>query len=281
MTSTHGKGLKRSTASKIAHRLGAGEHPDIAASLATALPPSAQLVPCARLDQNGSETCPFHSATAACWTAHNATGKPMPFIGSQVCLASCTYADGRSAGTPAGQPLPPLVDGGSELQDVATALKAWGLAPMGTPIVGRTGLSDVPDDVPGVPFPEPVLTQVEAAGSTIITGEYSIPVDANAPRLVAASIVAGIPVWLGTSVGAAFQALTADQIAQPTPESDDTQGGHAMYISGYRTAADGSYEFRVENSWGTAWCDNGACWASTAWLLACWDLWPFPVPMAS
>lgn len=266
-----GKGLKRSTPHRVAHRLGAASHPQIQALLATTLPASFQLTPAARSDQGESETCHAHSAISC---SDMVNGAPTP--GSPLCLASCTYSDIRNAATPPGQALPPLQDTGAELQDDADALRRWGKAPLGAQIAGRSGVSDVPDDSGA--FPEPNVDQVEAAGHTLITGEYSIQVDADAPRTVAASIVAGFPVWLGTLVGSAFQSLQAGDIAQPCPDSDTTAGGHAMYISGYRTNAAGEYEFRVENSWGTGWCDGGACWASTAWLLACWDLWPWVKP---
>lgn len=264
-----GRGLKRSTPHRVAHRLGATLHPAIFAALAAPLPASGQVRDATRKDQGETETCHAHSAISC---VEVVTGK----IGSPQLLASCVAADVRAAKTPPGDPLPPLTDDGAELQDDADALRRWGLGQMGPQIAGRSGLSDVPDDVPGVPFAEPNVAALETAGHTLITGEYSIPVDANAPKTVAACIVAGIPVWLGTLVGASFQSLLSDEVAQPTPDTDPTAGGHAMYISGYRTATDGTYEFRVENSWGTGWADGGACWASTAWLLACWDLWPFP-----
>jgi hypothetical protein len=229
------------------------------------------------MDQGESSTCHSHSAVAGVWAAFMAAGKPAPFLGSPLTLASCTYADVRAAQTPHGQTLPPLQDTGAELQDVADALRRWGLAPMGTPIAGRGGISDVPDDVDGQPFPEPDRWSVEVAGSHLISGEYAIPLDSSAPTTCALALDKGIPVWLGTFVDTAFEQLGASDIAAPADTSDPNGGGHALYLSGYRTAADGSYEFRVENSWGTGWADGGAVWASQAWLLACWDLWPMAV----
>ena len=271
------RGLKRSTPAKVAHRLGAAK----ALGLAGTPKGAGQLAPCARADQGETETCFAHSAVAADWCALMAAGQLPAFVGSPATVASCTYGMVRAAAVPEGATLPELTDTGAELQDVANALATYGLAPLGTQVPERQGFSDVPDDVEGEPFPEADVSQVQRAGSDIVSGEYSIPVDANAPTTVALCIDAGIPVWLGTLVGAAFQALGPTDIAQPTPTTDTTAGGHAMYISAYRTAADGSYEFRVENSWGTGWCDGGACWVSTAWLLACWELWPFAIKRAA
>ena len=134
-------------------------------------------------------------------------------------------------------------------------------------------------DVPGndTPFPEPTVSDLAVAGQDLIAGEYQIPVDDTAPTTVALCLDAGIPVWLGTFVDTAFENLAANDIAQPADQSDPQGGGHAMYISAYRTASDGSFEFRVENSWGSSWADGGAVWASSAWLKACWNLWPMAV----
>jgi hypothetical protein len=262
------RGLHRSPPEKVAHRLGAhllglGAVPKGAASL----------TPCQRMDQGQSSTCHAHSAAGAVWTACNAKGRPMTFVPSPREIASTTYADVRAAATPPGQPLPPLQDQGADLQDDATAMAKWGVCPMGA-TVGR--FSDVPDDN-GYGFPEPVVSELQIAGQDLIGGEYQIPVDDSAPTTVALCLDAGIPIWLGTFVGSAFENLGATGIAQPPDESDPKGGGHAMYISGYRTAADGSFEFRVENSWGSGWADGGAVWASSAWLKACWSLWPMAV----
>ena len=203
----------------------------------------------------------------------NAAGKTLAFVPSQVQIASCTYADVRAAGTPAGQDLAPLADTGAELTDDAEALAKWGICPMGAPVQGR--FCDIPNDDGA--FPEPVVAELHVAAADLIAGEYQIPVDANAPNTVAACIDTGIPVWLGTFVDSAFENLGASDVAQAPDESDPKGGGHAMYISGYRTAADGSFEFHVENSWGSGWAANGSVWASSAWLKACWNLWPFAV----
>jgi hypothetical protein len=268
----YGRGLHRPDPAKHAHRLHAAQHLGLTGTPKGA----AQCVVCPRLDQGQTSTCHAHSGVAALWCRYATKGAPLPWIPSPGLLASCTYADVRAAKYPTNY-LPPLSDDGADLSDDAEALKRWGIDAMGPQIPGRSGASDVPDDVPGVPFAEPNRYAVERASSHIITGEYQIPVDANAPVTVALALDAGIPVWLGCFVDSAFENLGAKDIAQPPNESDPYGGGHAMYISGYRTNAKGEFEFRVENSWGTGWADGGAVWASSAWLKACWMLWPMAV----
>lgn len=268
---TFARGLKPSDPSRIMHRLAAARHPELAKVLAGTLSGNVTLQPCAIMDQGQTSTCHAHSAAAAIWCAYNAAGKPLPYTPSPLVIASNTYADLRTTAGWSGA-MPALADNGAQLQDDADAIRGWGVAPMGAPIGGR--YSDVPE---GSPFPEPDLSSIEMGGEAIVSGEYSIAVDSSATSLVVASLNAKIPVWLGTLVGDAFERLTADGIAQPTPASDKTAGGHAMYISGVRTNATGGLEFRVTNSWGSGWADGGGVWASEAWLLACWDLWPMAV----
>ncbi|HLK36901.1 MAG TPA: C1 family peptidase [Polyangiaceae bacterium] len=261
-----GKGLERCPAEKVAHRF---------QMRATATPKGAgQLTPCQRLDQGQTSTCHAHSLVAAVWTALAAAGTTPPFVGSPRQLAACTYSDVRARRIPVGQTLPTLGDNGADLQDDATALAAWGLAPIQAPTSdGR--FSDCENDPSSGVFPEPDPTQLQRVMQ--VTGEYSIPVDSSAPATVATCIDAGIPVQVGIFIDTAFEELSAGHVAQPANERDPNGGGHAMYISGYRTNSAGELEFRVENSWGSTWCEGGACWASTAWLLSAWELFPVAV----
>ena len=259
---SYGKGLRQCPADKIAHRT------QLRAQ--AAIKGDGQLAPCPRMDQGQSGTCHAHSLAAAVWCALTASGVTPSFVGSPRQLAACTYADVRGPGSP----MQPLQDTGADLQDDSTALATWGLAPIQAPTSdGR--FSDVEADPASNIFPEPDLSRLELVQQ--LSGEYAIAVDANAPRLVASCIDAGIPVQIGIFVDSAFESLTAEQVAQPANQRDPNGGGHALYISGYRTNATGQLEFRVENSWGSSWCDGGACWASTAWLLSAWELFPVAV----
>ena len=258
----HWGGLLRSDPWRVAHRLGAHAHPDINLALGAGIKGAAdlgQFLP-PRFDQGSTETCWAHSLAAAIYCARAAKLEPLPWVPSPCEIASLGYADVRAQAFPSG-PLPELVDTGAQLQDGADAVARWGICPMGQPVEGRW--SDVPSTSP---FPEPNPQQIETARP--LGGEYSIPVDSNAPTLCAASLDADIPVWLGTLVGPVFQALAPDDIGQPEPSGPNT-GGHAMYLSAYRSAGP-ALQFRCENSWGS-W---GSRWVSEAFIRACWELWP-------
>lgn len=263
---TYAKGLHRPDPAKSAHRsrlLGV-DGPQTPRG-------SAMLTPCPVLDQGPTGTCHAHSAAGAIWTAYQATGQPPAFVPSPGQIAALTYATVQGPASVRG----PLQDTGADLSDDAKALAKWGVAPMRAPTAdGRN--SDAALNADGS-FPEPDVGQMVISGAALIAGEYSIVVDADAPRLCALSLDQGIPIWLGTLVGSAFERLQSDQTAEPTDPTEYGAGGHALYAYGYRTASDGTYEFRVMNSWGTGWCDGGGCWVSQAWLLACWMLWPMAV----
>jgi hypothetical protein len=278
-----GKGLKRSHSARVAHRLGAAQHPDIAAILKAGILGHAdlsQFLP-PRLDQGQTSTCHAHSMAAGLYTAFAAKGPHVPplmtFVPSPFLIAATTYADVRARSIPVGEPLPPLVDGGAELQDDADAVAKWGVAPMGPQVEGRN--SDCPSAQEPA-FPEPDVPQLLQAGQRLVGGEYAIPIDSGAPETIAASLDAGIPVWVGGLVGQAYESLGPNDIAQPTPDSDTTAGGHAQLLAAYRTTG-AELQFLVVNSWGDVWALNGTVWASQDWVGALWNAWPMTVQVAS
>jgi hypothetical protein len=214
----------------------------------------------------------------ATWAAQTAAGQKPRYVGSPLTLASLVYAAEQRGDARPGIVLPKLLDTGAQLQDMATALGTWGLAPIQAPTSdGR--FSDVPNDSdsPDGSFPEADPSQLQIAGSDLISGEYKIEVDQNASLLCAVALDAGFPILLGKLVGSAFQALGPSDIAQPTRATETGKGGHALYLSGYRTVSVSVREWKVRNTWGQRWANNGFVWASEAWLLDAWELWPWPV----
>ena len=267
MTSKKGRGLKRSTPSRIAHRRSIVGHRYLSPALSGGCLLEAPPV----FDQGQTETCWAHSLAAGLWTSAQTGLARLPWIPSPLDIASLGYALIRARLHPTSE-LPLLSDDGAELQDGADVVEQWGVAALRPLVEGR--YSDVPSTSP---FPEPEPLQVELQGQHLIVGPYSIPVDSKAPQTVAACLDSGIAVWVGGLVGSAVQSLQPGQIEQPTPESDPSAGGHARFIHGYRTAPGGRFEYLVRNSWGATWCGIGENWASEEWLLAQWDLFPLAV----
>lgn len=262
------KGLHRPDPAKLARRkhFGATLQPGAPAGQAT-------LVPCARLNQKSKSVCHAYSAAAAIWTRYNAAGQPLPFIPSPATIASCTYADTQGPASSRGK----LKDVGADLSDDATALATWGIAPM-VVTSSDDGYSDVdpyPDD--GT-FPEADPTKLVIAGSDLIEGEYEIPVNDQAPTLIALALDQGIPCWFGGPVNGIFEGLGPGAVA--TSASTTNGSGHAQYFSAY-TLVNGVYRFRIQGSWGNGVLDQGAIDADESFVEALWMVWPMAVKVAA
>ncbi len=68
-------------------------------------------------------------------------------------------------------------------------------------------------------------------------------------------IAAGFPVIIGMMIDSVFQRLSGDAIYRQF--SGQSLGGHAMMVIGYD---DQRNAFKLFNSWGTRWGNNGYCW---------------------
>ena len=261
-----GKGLHRSSPERVAHRLGAihllgSRAPPKGQAALTTLP--------SHLDQGQTGTCHAHSFVACLWSALYAKlGRAPAYLGLPCMLASCTYSSVQR-GNWTGGPLAPLVDTGAQLQDDVDAAASWGLSPI------RLLPTDVPQS--GRHFPEPVVSELVEGSADIIGGEYAIPVGPASAVVVAQCLDAGVPVLIGFLCDSAFEEDSAATVRGTPDTTDPRAGGHAVYLSGYRTNADGELEFRLENSWGDAWCDGGGCWVTVSFVEACWSLWPMAV----
>jgi hypothetical protein len=286
-------GAKRSTSSKVSHRVSASLHPRLAAALHAGIKGSGSLESFAPsiLDQGSSGACTAHSFSVAtviaiaCAASRGTAPSPLGFVPSPRELYAATRAIARAAATPIGAHEQALGDVGAELPDVATAGREYGLKPMQGPTPdGRNSDVWTPLDV-GTAIAsnvndEPDVLGLEAGQTRLVDGEYSIaPATADGPELLAASIDAGIPCWAGGFVDSAFMRLGAgDVMGAPNP-NDPNGGGHAFVFPAYRTASTGRLEFRLRNSWGLSWADGGSGWVSEDFVRALWELWPFAVAL--
>ena len=268
---TFGRGARRSHPSKLARaKLG---HPAIA-QLLGAIPSSADLSPHAPsiLDQDGTGSCTAHSICAGVATAAAVAGVelalPSPDVEYKV-----TRGLERALAAPASTLLVPLTDDGAELADAIWAMATAGVCPMGAGVGGRH--SDVD---PATVNDEADLARLEEAATTIVTGDYRIEGSGqNLSDQVAAALAAGFPVYVGFFVDSAFEALQPGQVAGAPDQNDPNGGGHAVILTGFSTAADGTRTFTLRNSWGAGWCNGGTCLVGQAWLDAAWEFWVLDV----
>ena len=232
------------------------------AALAAGLPLSVDLTKGRRKNQGQSCACSAHSLTKGIL---NATG----FDASDHVLYVMSGA--REGDTS---------DDGRQLVTVLDTVRLQGVAPYeGDSPDGRYSDTWTAQDTsvlpPNVATPATAEGIALAADRRIDLGQSSI--DPKAPDLqtrLMASLAAGHEVYLGTQNGRVFENLGFGVVAQPDPANDPTAVGHALRIVGYRTNADASVDFLVENTWGLGWSGNGECWASLAWCGACFELHP-------
>jgi hypothetical protein len=74
-------------------------------------------------------------------------------------------------------------------------------------------------------------------------------------------IYAGFPLWFAVDVDGGFQDLGAGDIWKKA--SGKNEGGHAMVIMGFDNKKNA---FKIANSWGTEWADNGYGWVDYDYL---------------
>jgi C1A family cysteine protease len=89
---------------------------------------------------------------------------------------------------------------------------------------------------------------------------------------VMAALEARHPVVFGMSVDAQFTAHSGPAVV--SIPAGPSIGGHAMAIVGYEVLSSGAIQFKVLNSWGTDWRDDGFAWFDEE-IVALWleDLW--------
>ena len=233
-----------------------------------------------RLNQGQTPTCYAHALAAGLSMACG-----VPWIPSPRALA---VASMRLEQGPGGT----LRDDGCRLTTVLDVARQIGTRPMQAPTPdGRCSDVWCSDDVSGLAMPPPPndcldLTPAELDECRLHEYDCGLtsidPRLGDAPGLVVDCLTSPLhpaPVLVGTIVGPAFSGLRPGYVAQPEPAWSVSRGGHALLLVGHRTAADGSVEFKILNSWGEEWDENGECWVSTPWLRACWELHPLtPVP---
>ena len=277
----HSTGLHRPDPAKLARRKPLLAHPRFASGTPRG---SAMLEMPDVLDQGQTSTCPGHSFSVTLWCALKALGIASPIIASPKSIMSLTYSRVRKNESVPGGDFPMLLDTGADLSDVSAVGASWGVAPILAPTsdgrnsdVEAMGLNGIPL-IAGGQFPEPDTRQIQIAGSDLISGEYSIPVDNDIDLACALLLDAGVPIWIGGPVAQPYEDLGPSQVATGA----DTVGGagHAQGIRGYQTTPQGR-QYRVRGSWNKTWADHGEVWADPSFLLSLWMAWPMAVKVSS
>lgn len=268
------KGARRTAAHKLARRVPLQYHPAVARVLAGTLPDSFSLKQFAPqvFDQGQTGSCTANASSAGVFISFAAQGKPLNFVPSQRELYAATRAFERATSTPVGQPLPALTDSGAELADVYSVLASYGACPMLEQQTSDGRYSDV--EVASVNA-EPLLASLEAGQQSLVVGPYGLdPSTADLSDVLAAALVALVPIGIATFVDTAFENLAAGAVAGAPNQNDPDGGGHALLFSGFQKQPDGTRAFEIRNSWGTVWSSAGYGLGGPAFVGSCWEFHP-------
>lgn len=256
-------GARPSDPWKLARLEPAEQHPLIGAKMAGPLPDDSNLLGrwSLRFDQRKYEACTAHAMPAALAIA---LGSALAFIPSPRGLY---VASGRVE-----HPIGPILDNGRQPADVVTAMRLTGLTTVEW--VSPDEGTDITDtnlvDLDGLQLGEARAHRFDYGMHLIDPGAL----DAEDQIVATLDGDYAAPVCLAANVGSAFQALRPGDVAQPDLLHGAADGGHELALVGHRTRADASREYLLLNSWGPGWCDGGTCWASAAFVRACWELRP-------
>jgi C1A family cysteine protease len=133
-------------------------------------------------------------------------------------------------------------DAGAQIRDGMKAIANLGVCPE----------TDWPYDITTFAQAPPQKDYTDALKDKVIKYQ-AVTQDLFALKSVLAN---GMPVVFGFTVYASFESqavATSGIVPMPSP-SENVVGGHAVVLVGYNDAVD---RFRVRNSWGTGWGQNG------------------------
>lgn len=246
----------------------------LAASSAATTPPSVDLrastPPVMNQDQCGS--CTGHGTSCGTFTACATAGTPLPFVPSPRGI----YTNGRAIDR--SDPSIPLSDDGAMPNQIMRSITEWGVRPIKAP----TSSGEYSDCEPSNVNREPTLAELTEEASTCFVGWYRISAIGKARTTqLRQALAAGHPVGVGTFVASSFENWQAgDPPVGHQNESDPNGGGHWTCCIGYETETSGATVFRIRNSWGASWGDNGDILVTESFMAQATDLYAFAATKA-
>lgn len=231
------------------------------------------------LDQNGVAACVTHAWAGACATSLAARGRPLGFTPSPKDLYRLCLAEDRRRAMPSvpASQLTPLHDRGTMLLTCHTVVQRWGVRPRG-PDVLLNGMLYATDCSPANATREPTLEAIER--SKVMVGAYEIAAGtAHTEVDVQLSLDAGNCVVIGGFVDGWFERYGAySPPLGPQDLSDQSGGGHATYLTGYRWDADiRKWVYEGVNSWGRSFGKQGRFVCTGDFVRQMWELYSMNV----
>jgi Papain family cysteine protease len=238
----YGKGYRPSPS----HHLGLG-HPEHLSE--ATIPHNAEVVMPACLDQGNTQSCTGNGGAVVIQVAmsHAAnldTGKFVALPSRLFLYYHARFRIGEQSH-----------DEGAMVSDIFTSA-----AKLGVPPESAWTFSEALDKITAQPDPDAYHQaadqKIEIAGGWRITSTGS-----NRVKDVQRAIASDDPVVLGLQLDQRFEDLLAGHVWPG--RTGQSVGGHCIVASAYRTTSSGRIEFKIHNSWGTSWCEEGSCWVDS------------------
>ena len=203
------------------------------------------------MDQGQTGSCTGHGTSGAVYTTCDAQGSNIGFVPSPDDL----YKGGRAIdrARDASGRFPALQDQGAAPNQVARFMNVYGIRPMG-PMAPDGRNSDVD---PSTVNDEPNLVDLEQDATCVLVGEYQIfgTAEERAAQ-VRQAIANGYAVGCAVPGGSnAWQNNEGDKVAVLGPTG--TELDHWVFLYGYEKQSDGTYLWKLRNSWGRFWGTDG------------------------
>lgn len=218
------------------------------------------------LDQGSRSSCAGCGVPCAAATSLAAAGHPLGWVPSVDTAYKVARCLDRAAYYPLRTPdaYPALEDRGTMALSVVQGLREWGTLPSQLP-----GRSDCTRDSV---LREPDLRTLAVAGRKLLVGAYALDLHAIGFETMLA-LDAGHAVAIGGWVDTRFMDQGPTGVIGAQDLSDPDGGGHCTYLTGYNRDVNGASVFRLRNSWGTGWGDQGCAWVTGAFLRQAWEAW--------
>lgn len=123
-------------------------------------------------------------------------------------------------------------------------------------------------------FVQPELDLYTMASNNMLTGFYRIfETGHERVEAIETAIRANHPVVFGAPISKEFSSYRGEGRVLDDPRPSDIVGRHAMCVVGVDYTTELHRRWKIRNSWGRDWGNDGYCWMSDNYLMSFKDIW--------